>query len=141
MKERHTVPKSDVCLLLRAHAERGWLSREVMPALQQLESPATLPAEQLPAALAYLEVAWMKAQLLAWESDSARSQVQRDRANDTPLGSRACRYHTGVRDARDTIAHRVATLLAHARHELQPIDPHAPQARRPIARFSPAHRA
>ena len=51
----------DVTLLLRAHSEQRWLSREVIPVVRQIETGERLPEEQLPAALAYLEVIWVEA--------------------------------------------------------------------------------
>ena len=61
----------DVTLLLRAHSEQRWLSREVIPVVRQLETGERLPEEQLPAAHAYLEVVWVEAVGLAREADAA----------------------------------------------------------------------
>jgi hypothetical protein len=109
MNESLALPFGDVCLLLRAHAERGWLSREVLPVVPQLETGA-LPAEQLEAAVAYLEVMWMQAQTRAWETDS--SYVQLAVCDDThALFMRACRYHAAVLILRQLLAGRVAGLL------------------------------
>jgi hypothetical protein len=130
MSEHNTVPNSDICLLLRAHAERGWLSREVLPVLIQLETPDALPSEQVAAALAYLEVSWMRAQLLAWESDSTRARLQGDGAADPLLGGRARRYHAAVCLARNALSGRVSSLLSRALSEDPPL---------PIWRASGAH--
>src|ERR1700677_4977191 len=64
-------PPSDVCLILRAHAEQRWLSREVLLVLRQLQTPDGVPDEQLGAALAYLEVTWLEPTRLAVETDAA----------------------------------------------------------------------
>jgi hypothetical protein len=76
MSNRHesTTPP-DVSLLLRAHAEQRWLSREVIPVLRQIETRERLPEEQLPAALAYLEVIWCEARRRARETDTARAHL------------------------------------------------------------------
>lgn len=66
----------DVTLLLRAHFEQRWLSREVIPVVRQLETGARLPDEQLPAAVAYLEVIWMEAVGLAREADAALRRLE-----------------------------------------------------------------
>ena len=63
-------PPSDICLLLRAHAEQRWLCHEVLPVLRQLERGDSLPEEQLGAALAYLEVLWIEASQRAAETDT-----------------------------------------------------------------------
>ena len=69
-------PPSDVCLLLRAHAEQRWLSLEVGPVLRQLQQRDGLPEEQLGAALAYLEVLWIEASQRAAETDAAYAQLE-----------------------------------------------------------------
>jgi hypothetical protein len=63
-------PPPDVSLLLLAHAEQHLLHREVLPVVRQLEG-ARLPVEQLPAALAYLEVVWAQAAARARTTDAA----------------------------------------------------------------------
>src|SRR6202035_4768886 len=68
-------PPPDVSLLLRAHAERRWLSREVVPVLRQIETSSDLPDEQLPAAVAYLEVIWAEALSRAHETDAERRRL------------------------------------------------------------------
>jgi hypothetical protein len=115
-------PPPDVSLLLRAHAERRWLSREVIPVLRQLETCEGLPDEQLPAALAYLEVIWAEALGRARETDAERRRldergpVERGPGErgpgEQPLVARAHRYHAVVRDLRETVARRVSLLLA-----------------------------
>ena len=111
-------PPSDVCLLLRAHAEQRWLSREVMPVLRQLQTPDGLPDEQLGAALAYLEVTWLEATRLAAETDAACVDLD-DAATsaaaldtEETLPSRARSYHATVRTLREHVARHVMALLA-----------------------------
>jgi hypothetical protein len=106
-------PPSDVCLMLRAHAEQRWLSREVVPVLRQLQTPGGLPEEQLGAALAYLEVTWLEAARLAAETDAACANLD-DTATDTEetLPSKARSYHAAVRTLREVVARNVTTLIA-----------------------------
>jgi hypothetical protein len=126
-------PPSDVCLLLRAHAEQQWLSREVVPVLRQLQQRDSLPEEQLGAALAYLEVIWIEASRRAAETDAtfaeleaacaaSRQTLASEDATYTPeatlhdgakaLPDKARHYHAAVRTLRDAIARNVAPLLA-----------------------------
>jgi hypothetical protein len=107
----------DICLLLRAHSERQWLSREVIPVIRQIETPAYLPAEQLSAATAYLEAIWIEALDRAHETDSELRHLDALRLDakhldPQPLVDRARRYHTSVRALREAVARRVALLLA-----------------------------
>lgn len=120
-------PPSDVCLLLRAHAEQRWLSREVVPVLRQLHAPDELPEEQLGAALAYLEVIWLEAGRLAAETDAAFGDLDDGAAHDSEeaLPSKARRYHAAVCSLRETVAVRVAALLAAPREEFACARPHA----------------
>jgi hypothetical protein len=118
-------PPSDVCLLLRAHAEQRWLSLEVTPVLRQLQQPDSLPEEQLGAALAYLEVLWIEASQRAAETDAAYAQLeaceraartdaapQPDADGGRTLPSNARRYRVAVLTLRDVLARQVATLIA-----------------------------
>jgi hypothetical protein len=125
-------PPSDVCLLLRAHAEQRWLSVEVSPVLRQLRQRDSLPEEQLGAALAYLEVLWIEASQRAAETDAAYAQLEAseraaeaaaaDAADAEPdaslasggwtLPSKARRYRVAVLTLRDVIGRQVAALLA-----------------------------
>ena len=107
--------ESDVCLLLRAHAEQGWLQREVLPVLLQVEGRSTLAPEQLAAALAYLEVVWIEAQLRACETDAICAEL-RGAADRPHLRARACRYYASVRALRETLATRVSMLAACSLH-------------------------
>jgi hypothetical protein len=124
-------PPSDVCLLLRAHAEQRWLSLELNPVLRQLQQPDCLPEEQLGAALAYLEVLWIEAAQRAAETDAAYAALEAcERATETDadavcalressledggwtLPSKARRYHAAVRTLRDVLGRHVTELLA-----------------------------
>jgi hypothetical protein len=130
-------PPSDVCLLLRAHAEQRWLSSEVLPVLRELEQRDSLPEEQLGAALAYLEVIWIEASRRATETDATFAELEATCATEDqtpvregPLGgahlpSTAChdaagrelstkarRYHASVRTLRELMGDHVSRLLA-----------------------------
>jgi len=123
-----TPPPSDVCLLLRAHAEQRWLSQEVGPVLRQLRYRDELPEEQLGAALAYLEVLWIEASQRAAETDAAYAEFEAsERAaraaaaaaeSDARAGggwtlpSKARRYRVAVLTLRDVFGRQVAALLA-----------------------------
>jgi hypothetical protein len=109
MRER--PEQCDVCLLLRAHAEGRWLTREALPVVLQLETPYALPEEQLGAALAYLEVTWVRAQLLGFQSDATLARLRCADEGGGALATRACRYYAATRRLRETLAPRVARLL------------------------------
>lgn len=108
---------ADVALLLRAHAERSWLSREVIPVVRQIEATHELPSEQRPAALAYLEVVWAEALGRARETDAERARLEGPAGLECPtrdvepLLARARRQHAGVRTLREAVASRVALLI------------------------------
>lgn len=105
-------PPADVCLLLRAHAEARWLSAEVVPVLRELERD-DLPAEQLGAALAYVEVLWIEARGRAAETDAARADLDTIGPHGAQaIHSNARRYHVAVRRLRTTIYRRVERLIA-----------------------------
>lgn len=102
---------SDVCLLLRAHAEQGWLRREVLPVLDQIDADTGAGQERLEVALAYLEVVWTQARLRACETDATLAWLERaDGA--THLSERACSYYGAVSTLRERLDARVATLLS-----------------------------
>jgi hypothetical protein len=122
-------PPSDVCLLLRAHAEQRWLSLELGPVLNQLQQRDSLPEEQLGAALAYLEVLWMEASQRAAETEAAYAQLEVSELTaeteaveiqphaaladgGRTLPSKARRYHAAVRTFRDVLGRQVAALIA-----------------------------
>jgi hypothetical protein len=111
------ISTPEVSLLLRAHAEQRWLSREVEPVVRQIATREGLPEEQLPAALAYLEVIWSEAVQRAGDTDKAltcldltlpRSEFPECMA----LAARARRYRAAVLVLRETASRRVAPLLA-----------------------------
>jgi hypothetical protein len=106
-------PTCDISLLLRAHAEQRWLSREVMPVLRQLEQRDSLPEEQLGAALAYLEVLWIEASQRAAEADAAYAELQVSSLSGAPpLHAKARSYHGAVVRLREAIARHVVQLVA-----------------------------
>ncbi len=105
-------PPPDVGLLLRAHSEQRWLSREVVPVVRQIETGERLPEEQLPAALAYLEVVWAEATCLASAADAALCKLDVVDLAHSPLPVRARRYHASVQALRAVVAQRVAALTA-----------------------------
>ncbi len=110
-------PPSDVCLLLRAHAEQRWLSHEVVPVVRELQHRDSLPEEQLGAALAYLEVIWLEAARRAAETDATFAELdatvpEQERTCDRALPGKARRYHTVVRTLREIVGRHVAQLIA-----------------------------
>jgi hypothetical protein len=106
-------PLSDVCLLLRAHAEQSWLSHEMVPLLRELEQRNALPEEQLGAALAYLEVLWVEASQRAAETEAAHADLEAiDATGERALSGEARGYHAAVCALRDAVARHVAQLLA-----------------------------
>ena len=85
---------SDICLLLRAHAEQGWLRREVLPVVDQIERTRARASSDSSVALAYLEVVWTQARLRACETDATLAWLERaDGA--THLSERRCSYTRG----------------------------------------------
>jgi hypothetical protein len=116
-----TAATPEVSLLLRAHSEQRWLSREVVPVVRQIATREGLPEEQLGAALAYLEVIWCEAVARAGDTDKAltcldlslpapRSAARS--ADCQALAMRARRYRAAVLVLREAVARRVAELLA-----------------------------
>jgi hypothetical protein len=104
---------SDVCLLLRAHAEQGWLHHELLPVLRQLLQDNTLAEEELGAALAYLEVLWIEASQRAADTEAARADLDAALASVDPGLSREARsYYIAVCALRDSLARHVTRLLA-----------------------------
>ncbi len=107
-------PPADVCLLLRAHAEARWLSREVVPVIRELEQDLASDA-----ALAYLEALRIEAQHHAGETDAARSELDAlAPGGDHGVRANAHRYHAAVRTLRAAIDARVQQLLAAAAGEV-----------------------
>jgi hypothetical protein len=101
----------DVTLLLRAHSEQRWLSREVIPVVRQIETGEHLPEEQLPAAIAYLEVIWADAIGLGRETDAALRQLDTFDHPRQPLPARARRYHAAVSALREAVTRHVSALI------------------------------
>ena len=113
MIDQSAYPTSDICLLLRAHAEQRWLSHEAIPVLRQLQQRDALPEEQLGAALAYLEVLWIEASQRAAETDAAYAELQASSLYGAePLHNKARSYHGAVINLREAIARHVAHLVA-----------------------------
>jgi hypothetical protein len=133
MSELPPLPTTppEISLLLRAHAEQHWLGREVLPVVCQVETRAALPEDQLPAALAYLEVVWAEAVRRAGDTDAACTCL--DLALPAPpappappatleppsatapceeLERKARRYRAAVVALREGAARRVVSLLA-----------------------------
>jgi hypothetical protein len=108
---RSCDPPPDVSLLLLAHSEQALLSREVVPVVRQLED-GRLPADQLPAAAAYLEVVWAQAAARARAADGALRDLDAVDSRAHALAAGARRYHAAVCALRAAVARRVAPLLA-----------------------------
>ncbi len=108
-----SVPPSDVCLMLRAHAQQQWLNREVMPVLSDLKDRESVPEDQVAAALAYLEVLWFEASLRAAETDAAFAKLN-ETAPDAERGLRGQvrRYHDAVGALHEAVERRVMELVA-----------------------------
>lgn len=105
-----------VTLLLRAHAELSFLRREVLPVLSQLEAPGKLDCAERFAALAFLEVAWLEAQLRAFTTDLTRATViGEEQSEPDRLRGPAERYYKNLRALRAHTSVRVRRALALAR--------------------------
>lgn len=122
MSELPPIPTTppEVSLLLRVHAEQSWLQREVLPVVREVET-REVPEEQLPAALAYLEVVWAEAARRAGDTDGACTclDLALPGAEEPPpacggegLGGKARRYRAAVVSLREGLARRVTSLLA-----------------------------
>jgi hypothetical protein len=105
---------SDICLLLRAHAEQRWLTSELLPVVRELETPEQIPEEQLGAALAYLEVMWVDARRRAAETEAAVEALATTGTGHSPvLSEKARRYNAAVRRLRETTDMRVRRITRH----------------------------
>ncbi|HEY8303003.1 MAG TPA: hypothetical protein VIG42_00300 [Solirubrobacteraceae bacterium] len=102
---------SDVTLLLRADAEHGWLHREVIPVLLEVEAHGRLPDEQTGAALAYLEAMWREAAIRARETDTAHARLTPPGGGHNSLSASADRYHTVVTALRGILTERVRPFV------------------------------
>ncbi|HXW58889.1 MAG TPA: hypothetical protein VEJ23_05365 [Solirubrobacteraceae bacterium] len=107
-------PPNEVCLLLRAHAEHRWLTREVEPLLRDLEDGSRPPDHERATALAYLEALWIEACRRALQSDRALAALPGRGADAGGLDEQARRYHGAVRALRLSLVERVAALIAAA---------------------------
>jgi hypothetical protein len=108
------LPPSDVCLLLRSHAEQRWLGREVVPLVRELEDGDPPGEEELGIALAYLEVVWIEAFQRAIETEAAAALLDAPGAPEGTLCHKARAHHAAVRALRDRLADHVARLIAEA---------------------------
>jgi len=101
---------SDICLLLRAHAEQRWLTTELLPVLRELESPEQIPEEQLGAALAYLELLWADARRHAAETEAALEALAAAGCSSPVISEEARRYNAAVRRLRASVEARVRRI-------------------------------
>ena len=110
----HLSEPQDICVLLRAHGEQRWLISEVLPVLCQIETPESIPEDQLGAALAYLELLWLDACQRARETDATYAKLDPCsplHQHDLVLYEKARRYHAAVRRLRTAIGHRVTRRI------------------------------
>ncbi len=117
MSELPPIPTTppEISLLLRAHAEQRWLACEVLPVVRQIETREALPEEQLPAALAYLEVVWAEAARRAGDTDGACTRLDLALpAAEEGLAGKARRYRAAIVSLRESLSRRVRSLLAPA---------------------------
>ena len=101
-------PPADVCLLLRAHAEARWLSREVVPLIRELEYAGGSRA----GLASYLVTLCAEARHHATETDAMRIELDAlPLGGDHQLHHNARRYHACVRRLRAAIDRRVEPLV------------------------------
>ena len=96
----HSDPShlSDICLLLRAHAEQRWLNHEVVPVAARARAPRLAPRGAAGRRLAYLEVLWIEARQRAAETEAAHADLDAiDGAAERALAGKARGYHAAVR--------------------------------------------
>jgi hypothetical protein len=112
----YTSHPPDICLLLRVHGEQRWLITRVIPVLRQLEEPGAIEPDEAGTALAYLEVVWLEAGLLAAETDAAAEELSEMTSGTAAslLSEKADRYHAAVRRLRHAVDRRVRVLTAPA---------------------------
>lgn len=105
---------SDTALLLRVHSEHRWLQDELAGVLDELEDPTSLSAEQMRAALAYLDVTWSEGVTRARQTDCAYARLElaataaRERGSLIP---QAFSYYHWLRSLRESLAERVEPFL------------------------------
>jgi hypothetical protein len=101
-------PPADVCLLLRAHTEARWLSREVVPLIRELEQDR----DSHPGLASYLHTLCIEARHHAAATDAVRIELDAQPPNgDHELHHKARRYHAAVRRLRATVDRRVEALV------------------------------
>jgi hypothetical protein len=119
-----TAP-SDVCLMLRAHAQQHWLNRQVMPVLSELEDRDSVPEDQVGAALAYLEVLWHEASIRAGETEAAFAKLNAAASSgEQRLHEKVRRYHASVSQLHQAVEDHVTKLVA-APSDMRAHDPAA----------------
>jgi hypothetical protein len=110
---KETAHPPDISLLLRVYGEQRWLLCEVLPVLREAESAGAISEDDLPAALAYLEMLWSQAARLAAQTDSAAVVLDpADTRCSQILVAKAQRYHAAIRRLRVGMATRVKHLTA-----------------------------
>jgi hypothetical protein len=122
---------ADICLLLRAYGEHRWLVSELIPVLRDVTTPDAIAEDELPAALAYLEVLSIDASRRAAATEASLAELlASDPFRQRPLSDQACRYHAWVSALRKLVAGEAARAsgrLAVSRQELSPSpSPHRP---------------
>ena len=112
MAHTANVPDTtDICLLLRAHAEQSWLLTRVLPLVRALERPDAIEPEEQGSALAYLEVLWLEAGLRAAATVAAAEALAADAAQrGTVIAGKARRYEAAIRRMRGNVDGRVRRL-------------------------------
>jgi hypothetical protein len=129
------APPADVCLLLRAHAEARWLSRELVPLIRELEQDRPGNDEHDPdssAAVAYLDALAIEARHHAAETEAARDELDALTPNGHhELRENARRYHAAVRRLRLALDGRLEPLLADAGDTAREEGPEGTRMRQP----------
>jgi hypothetical protein len=105
--------RNEICLMLRAHAEQGWLEHEVLPVVLELHAMDLAPQSEQAPALAYLEAVWSEAKRRAAATDTSDARLQ-PIAQGSSLRGRAHRYHGCVCDLREKLAAHVDRLLEYS---------------------------
>lgn len=119
-----TSSPPDISLLLRVYGEQRWLLLEVLPVLREAEQPGAIAEQDLPAALAYLEMLWSQALRLAAETDTAAVLLDAGAPHCSQvLVEKARRYHAAIRRLRAPMRARVERSTA------APVPPPAPRER------------
>ncbi len=93
-------------LLLRAHAERRWLTTQLAPLLDELEREGAVPESGRSAALGCLQALWGSELSLAAQTEAAFLHLPAGAAADGARG-----FHDGVRTLRGEVGRRTEDLL------------------------------